>query len=110
MKYTVNYFIKKFEAIPDNLWTVQTVRGKRRSALGHCGFKEMKGWEQETEESKALMDIFNEEYWNVWDVNYFTFGDPRPEYSQYIIFKGLKTPKARILAALNHIKNKSKKK
>jgi hypothetical protein len=40
MKYDVEYFINKFEAIPSNLWCGDTFTlGERRCALGHCGYR-----------------------------------------------------------------------
>ena len=37
-KYTVDYFIKTFEAIPENKWTTAYfVEDDKRCAAGHCG-------------------------------------------------------------------------
>lgn len=56
MKYDIDYFINKFEAIPEEKWTTgkfQTQDGKC-CALGFCG----NDWElPNTEESKALVKI-----------------------------------------------------
>lgn len=40
MKYTTEYFIKKFDAIPESEWTVETFEDKhgRKCALGHCNY------------------------------------------------------------------------
>lgn len=44
MEYTVDYFIKKFEAIPEERWTTGTFLSyeeERRCALGHCFSKKI---------------------------------------------------------------------
>lgn len=98
------YFINKFEAIPEEEWTIgtqQDVSGKR-CALGHCMPKEEKlkggmdftGWGHETREGQALKNLFKEHlvFWDVPTVN----NHRTTRFSQ-------DTPKQRILAALNHI-------
>jgi hypothetical protein len=41
MKYDLDYFIAKFEAIPEEKWTVKKFeRDGKCCALGHCGFRE----------------------------------------------------------------------
>lgn len=38
MKYNIDFFINKFEAIPENLWcTGLYSHGEKRCAIGHCG-------------------------------------------------------------------------
>jgi hypothetical protein len=94
VKYTVDYFIEKFSAIPDEKWWTGDYENKGRfCALGHCGEKFMRGGM--TEESMALGRLF-EEYLicAVASVN-----DGKGLYPQ-------PTPKARILAALQDIKAK----
>lgn len=53
--YNIDYFIAKFEAIPEEKWTVNTFSGEegKRCALGHCGEDEV----SRTEESNALCRI-----------------------------------------------------
>lgn len=89
MNYTVDYFIAKFEAIPDEQWCVGefTDQERRHCAVGHC-LDRM----QLTEESKALVRLMGH---NTTFVN----DGVDPDYQQ-------PTPKARILAALRDIKAK----
>jgi hypothetical protein len=96
--YNVNYFISKFEAIPEESWTILTLCDDqgRRCALGHCGVTKDPVTQDEiyTQESEALVDIF------AVSTNY-------PNSSVALINDGLcwmapgeETPKKRILAAL----------
>lgn len=64
-KYTVKYFIKKFEAIPENKWTTGVTHNKlgKHCVLGHCGAR----WEvgeinTETKESQALDELFRNNF------------------------------------------------
>ena len=58
MRYTVDYFIKKFEAIPYDQWTTGLyVRGKRKCALGHCGVNFGFSLIHENKEASALREI-----------------------------------------------------
>lgn len=95
MKYTVDYFIKKFKAIPSNKWTTgQYKKANKYCAYGHCGFKlNSGGHEIYTDEGTALYELFNRYNLLIHEVN---DGDVK-KYSQ-------KNPKARILAALKDIK------
>lgn len=92
-QYTPDYFIKKFEAIPDDLWcTGDYQRGKAHCAFGHCG-------DESTEEGSWLNSLIREgisqRFGIVPDIN-----DGRhPMFKQA-------TPKARILAALHAVKAK----
>ena len=62
-KYDVNYFINKFETIPDYEWcegqcTKVLNNNIQHCALGHCGVtKNMEGNDL-TDESKALIKLF----------------------------------------------------
>lgn len=99
--YTVDYFIQKFEAIPEEKWTrLSFINQDRSCALGHCGvrtaYNNYSGIAL-TEEGDALRNLFN----NHLDFDVMTVNDdcvcsayPQP------------TPKARILAALTDIKKK----
>lgn len=108
MNYTVDYFIKKFEAIPKNQWTtamfVNTKDGSK-CAGGHCGLSPSQNC---TEEAIALAKLLeplkktlingNPGYDDVIFDNITTINDGQAkEYSQ-------PTPKQRILAALNDVK------
>ena len=105
MTYDVDYFIKKFEAIPENKWCINS-RGEivggieQRCALGWCypTFQEAKRtenyWNEDSLEDKALMGMFK----SVLNIkpplvnNGLAKNYPQP------------TPKQRILAALYDIK------
>lgn len=93
MNYTVDYFIEKFEAIPEEKWFNGNFKfGDKYCALGHCGMDD----ETYTEEGNELLDLFDGYDLSVAGINDRL--DPR--FLQ-------KTPKQRILAALNFIKEKN---
>lgn len=98
-KYTVDYFIKKFTAIPVSKWTIAEFHNNEHTkfcALGHCGLTEEK---QNGEEGDALFELFSEH--NLWvDI---VNDIPDGQFLQ-------KTPRGRILAALRWIKKEQKKK
>lgn len=67
MKYDLDYFIAKFEKIPDDEWTDQgefVDRSGCKCAYGHCGAIKSKN---DSEESTALYKI--DEYYNIVPVN-----------------------------------------
>lgn len=90
MKYTVDYFIKKFNAIPAKEWCTGKFNNSlgQKCVLGHCGLTD---YRQFSHESTALYDIFSKGGLLTIEVN-----DRK--------YKGLKTPKGRILRALRDIK------
>lgn len=94
MNYDVNYFIKKFEAIPEDEWCVghfiNPDNQKQRCVIGHCGGSEKCTTIEEMSLSKLLGRG------ETFDIN----DDNNPNYHQ-------PTPKQRILAALYDIKNKT---
>ena len=94
MTYDIDYFINKFEDIPEDKWCneyyVDPKDETKRCALGHCGCLEFK---DANPEADALGDIFVKRGYSVFYVN----DGMIEEYSQ-------PTPKQRILAALKHIK------
>lgn len=101
--YNVDYFIKKFEAIPENLWICdEWGKDDKHCAGGHCGVD--KGNVGITDMFKALDNILNGlKITPVWK-DFFTayaatqINDKETkEYQQ-------PTPKQRILAALYDIK------
>lgn len=93
VKMDVDYFINKFEAIPDELWTTNQYHDNGKScAMGHCGATERM---QRTEESAAFEALFVRRLLNIPCIN-------DGQYSQY----PQPTPKARILAALSDIKQR----
>lgn len=91
-KYTVDYFIQKFKAIPENKWGTGTFVFKdgRKCALGHCGMTSQK---RTGKEAKSLLDLFEINGFDVAKVN----DDQCCDFRQ-------KTAKTRILSCLNVIK------
>ena len=58
MKYSIDYFLEKFYAIPTERWgTGSFKRGNRCCALGHCGTSGAGG---QTIEGKALLKLLND--------------------------------------------------
>lgn len=110
MKYTVDYFINKFEAIPEERWTeCYFSDGSKCCANGHCGIRSSN---QSTEEALTLREVFKnlfvtvasgEKFWEPAYQDGFSLvaanvNDGRTaQYQQ-------PTPKQRILAALYDIK------
>jgi hypothetical protein len=94
MKYTVDYFINKFKAIPSSKWTTgQYTIGTKCCALGHCGER---GLGVGGPEAKALGEMLRTGS-TVVKIN----DGEHPLYLQ-------KTPRARILAALKDLKKAQK--
>ena len=96
-KYTAEYFIQKFQAIPPGRWTTRRYfddRHLRHCALGHCGCTGV----IDTKESLALGSLFRlGGLPNVASVNDGLI-------CASLDFKQ-KTPRGRILAALRHLQN-----
>jgi hypothetical protein len=85
MKYTKEYFIEKFDPIPEEMWTTGKFYDKKTGAccaMGHCGSR--RGGD--SEEAIALRDIIP----NIARIN-----DGHLDY----VWSG-ETPKQRILNAL----------
>ncbi len=99
-KFTVDYFIKKFSAIPAKKWCVHdyTDERGRHCVLGHCG-ERWKGGSLSTSQSQDLKEIFRAAGLNAIKTN---DGD--------MVSFPQSTPKARILAALKWIKKRNAKK
>lgn len=88
----VDYFIKKFEAIPDALWcTGFYIQNERRCATGHCGYYGTAGMII-PKEAHAFWDLFKKLEIIPSRVN----DGEHPDYQQ-------PTPKARILTALRDL-------
>jgi hypothetical protein len=95
-KYTVNYFIKKFKAIPNKQWctgSYETETGNH-CALGHCGFRDINYFgitrtDRRTDEGRELLLILPD----VAEIN----DGIHYSYSQA-------TPRGRVLAALKDLK------
>lgn len=92
MEYNVDYYIEKYEAIPEDEWCVNSYNGPNGShcAMGHCGMRIGKTVTNEVNELVLLFFLIST---NVPCVN---DGDDC-RYQQ-------RTPKQRILAALHDIK------
>jgi hypothetical protein len=92
-KFTVDYFITKFEAIPEEKWCSGHHEDDigRHCAAGHCGERD----DIHTDESQALCDLIPyRPFWGgVAQIN----DGLNDRYQQ-------PTPKQRILAALRDIK------
>lgn len=89
-EFTVDYFIAKFEAIPDKFWCIKRFNDPwsgAHCALGHCNWS---GEGRESEEGMALNKLlmFETTYIN----DYKSFHYPQ------------ETPKERMLAALADVK------
>lgn len=92
MEYTIEYFIAKFEAIPEKDWTTKDYVNEGKScALGHCGVREHldTGWPVTTDEGEELNELLCAKVPEINDGE-----DTR--YQQA-------TPKERILAALRDV-------
>lgn len=85
MKYDIDYFINKFENIPDDKWTTgKFVDGQgAKCALGHCGRNNDEAYTKESYFLSMLLAPLPVSYIN----------DAQTVYDQ-------PTPKTRILAAL----------
>lgn len=101
MKYTVDYFIQKFQAIPEGKWcTGSWEHLGRHCADGFCGSRSVGSKLVQTEEgvqlAKLLMPLMPNEYESTI---IFVINDNHQQspYRQ-------PTPKQRILAALHDIK------
>lgn len=106
--YDVDYFLRKFEAIPDEKWATGSMgHDGKGCALFHCDGVYGQ-WDQHSTETKALMRLFgategdNDAEKFVYQIN--DNGRPVGENKVY----QQPTPKARILAALADIKAKQK--
>lgn len=105
MVYDVDYFIKKFQAIPEGKWAERFFDiDDKYCANGHCGMREANC--DETHEAIALAAILSPLKKDHWE----TFGgDPIYEVTANIndgetLEYPQPTPKQRILAALHDIK------
>lgn len=107
MQYTVDYFIQKFEAIPEGEWcTREFISGNKRCARGHCYISlkthtEIRHYSETSHpiaaEDSALLKLFNSIGESAATVNNGDYFGDDGKYNQ-------PTPKQRILAALYDIK------
>ena len=101
--FDVDYFIKKFEAIPEENWCIGSyVLGELQCVLGHCGYR---NW-LPTEEGQALILIFfgPERIGSISGVNDGTLSEVRVYGIDVPIPIPRTTPKHRILHVLRAIK------
>lgn len=104
MKYTVQFFIDKFEKIPEEYWNTNTYGyNTSHCAGGHCGMRSA-GDAEKFPEAMALLQILiptkiKRHYYTVpfLQVVAIINDGEHPKYKQ-------PTPRARILAALYDIK------
>lgn len=90
--YTVDYFIDKFEKIPEDKWIMGELYTENGyCAFGHCGSRGL----THTDESNGLIKLFSE---NLYRCHVIPINDGKDELYQQ------PTPKQRILAALYDIK------
>jgi hypothetical protein len=103
--YTAEYFIRKFEAIPEEKWCVNEFRaGRKKCALGHCGVR------ANTPVKVDAVDHFGSCPWGIPAADalhrlvgqHFSSGVGHINDGEHPLFKQ-PTPKARILAALSDI-------
>lgn len=99
MDYNVDYFINKFEAIPDCQWTVGQLTNNQGQycALGHCSYTVKNGL---TEESNALEKLIIAYY----NTSVVAINDNLQRYPEGNFTSYGSTPKERILTALRQIK------
>jgi hypothetical protein len=91
--YTAQYFIDKFEAIPEEEWCTGAISYEgKHCAYGHCGYMHT-----HTDESSALRGLFQK-------LERFTFVTEVNDCKEAPYLQ--ETPKQRILAALRDIVEK----
>ncbi len=108
MEYNVDYFIAKFQGIPEGLWTIKRFRDAGSyCANGHCGVIDG----EPTAESMALVKVFSDlSVTQIRGEQPFDFGHRHFSVKAVAINDGFTyeyqqpTPKQRILAALYDIK------
>lgn len=102
MEFIVDYFIEKFEAIPEEKWVTGIFKDKKGNccALGHCGRDVTQFGIIDTEEASDLVALFSKNGFSVTVVN---------DSSNGVIYNGKiiigSTPKERILNVLKSLKN-----
>lgn len=98
--YDVDFFIRKFERTPEQIWLVGDYTNDEETqfcALGLCGARGF-GW---NDEARALHGLFMITFQNIEEINIGKVNDGKCTLYQQ------PTPKARILAALYDIYEKT---
>lgn len=101
--YDVDFFIRKFEAIPDEQWTVyaQMDSAGRRCALGHCQPIDVLMRNGELcAEAQTLQNLFRASF----GMPVSAINNAPSRCFEYVHDYEQPTPKARVLAALRDIK------
>jgi hypothetical protein len=95
--YDVDYFIYKFEKIPEELWCMDEYHNSlgQSCALGHCGYSNENACNSENEQTESLLTMF---------LDYLSVGVVSANDGESYKYKQ-PTPKQRILAALYDIKS-----
>jgi len=81
MEYTVDYFIKKFEAIPENKWFIGGYEdGYKKCALGHCRNVFNLSQNEKTyghmygAEFKSIIDVFGDLVSSMYGIGFINDG------------------------------------
>ena len=105
--YTLDYFIQKFEAIPEDNWSVGYIgHDGYRCALGHCGVREVKDKSTLPERDKDYGWLMTEEAYALADVAFGGLIDKIWKLNDRAEDKGT-TPKSRILNHLYSLKERT---
>lgn len=114
-KYTVDWFIAKFEAIPEELWKTGSIGllnnpDSPKCLLGHC----RSGYGDMSQEAIALATLLRNRderstnsQW-IWMLNDGCHDYDEPQYSAYSHLNGFE-PRERVLTYLRQIKEKGEK-
>jgi hypothetical protein len=110
--YSVNYFIKKFKAIPKELWCRGGLNGRyvpkykqhEHCMLGHCGVERMGDASELTPEATALFKLFDASLSVIWKGR-----DTGPNWPKIYNINDRVSghPKDNVLTALKELKKKS---
>lgn len=101
MTYDIDYFINKFESIPEENWIDGALEGidNKKCAFGHCGVISTDSLYKHTEESTALISLFGGEPGNNRCVYSINDGHNLTSAERFAT-----TPKQRILNKLKSLK------
>lgn len=105
MNYDVDYFISKFEKIPDSKWCTGVFDDDdKHCANGHCGVTEKNCSDDMPEEATALNMLFNKHGYINTKYRLSDWGPVAIVNDNHDGVYNEPTPKKRILAALRNIK------